>query len=206
VGEIPGTKSPDEIVVIGAHLDSWDICDGAHDDGAGVAHCLEAARLIMSSGAAPARTIRVVLFANEENGLQGGRTYAKTHLAAMEKHVLAIETDSGGFSPTGFGVKGGQPMQDSFKVLDQLLRIYDLGSIMPGSGGADISMMEPHGVPVMGLRVEDHRYFDLHHSAKDNLSQVHPRELALGASALAIAALTVADGVITPPRLPLEPR
>ena len=206
VGEIRGSSMPEEIVVIGAHLDSWDICDGAHDDGAGVAHCLEAARLILSSGTPPKRTIRVVLFANEENGLMGGRAYAETHKEHMSKHILAIESDSGGFAPRGLSVKGGTPMVLAFQTLDQLLRIYDLGSVMQGGGGADISLMEPYGVPVMGLRVDDHRYFDLHHSTKDNLQAVNPRELALGAAALAMAAFTTADAETVPPRLEVLPK
>lgn len=202
IGEIPGREKPDQIVLIGAHLDSWDVGQGAHDDGAGVAHCLEAARLILESGAPPRRTVRVVLFANEENGLAGGRAYADMPQDQLDSHILAIETDSGGFAPRGFGVKGGQPMVEAFGTLDQLLRIYDLGQVVQGGGGADISFLEPAGVPVMGLRVEDHRYFDLHHSIKDHIREVHPRELALGAAALAVAAFSVADSGGVPPRLP----
>ena len=200
IGEIRGTTHPEQIVLIGGHLDSWDICQGAHDDGAGIAHCLEAARLIKKTGAAPKRTIRVVLYANEENGLAGGRNYAKVHADELDQHVLAIETDAGGFAPRSFGVKGGPDLVSAFGTLDKLLKLYDLGGVTVGGGGADISTLGPSGVPLMGLKPDDHRYFDLHHSVKDDLSQVHPRELSLGAAALAMAAFQVADQADAPPR------
>ena len=193
IGEIRGSVHPEEIVLIGAHLDSWDVCPGAHDDGAGVAHVLEAARLILSSGPRPRRTIRVVLFINEENGLRGGRAYARDHAAEIPSHVLAIETDSGGFAPLGFAVTPARRCLPLLTSIGETLEHLALGHLMGGGGGADISPLRNAGVPVMGLRVVTDRYFDYHHSAKDTLDKVHPRELARGAAAVAIMALGVAD-------------
>ena len=200
VGEIKGRELPDEVVLIAAHLDAWDLAQGAQDDGAGVAHCLEAMRLIKSSGRPPRRTVRVCLYMDEENGLAGGLAYAAQHAGELAKHVLAIETDSGGAAPHGFGVSGGKKMVTALEPVSALLSRYDLGKIVQGGGGADISPLGPSGVPLMSLRSADHRYFDVHHSAKDTIEQVHPRELSLGAGALAICAFAVADSAGTLPR------
>ena len=202
VGDIVGREKPEEIVLIGAHLDGWDLAQGAQDDGAGVSHCLEAARLILKSGRKPRRTVRVVLYANEENGLGGGRAYAAQHASELENHVLAIETDAGAGPPRSFGVSGGQKLVDALEHVSGLLRRYDLGQVVQGGGGADISTLRPAGVPLMGLRPADHRYFDVHHSAKDTIDRVHPRELALGAAALGMVALAVADAEKGLPRSP----
>lgn len=193
VGEITGRELPHEIVLIGAHLDAWDLAEGAQDDGAGVAHCLEAMRLIRSSGRPPRRTIRVCLYMNEENGLAGARAYAAQHAAELKNHVLAIETDAGAGPPQHFGVSGGKKVVAALEPVSKVLRRYDLGGIVEGGGGADISTLAPAGVPLMGLRPADHRYFDIHHSAKDTIEHVHPRELSLGAGALAICAFAAAD-------------
>jgi Zn-dependent M28 family amino/carboxypeptidase len=202
VGEIRGREFPDEIVLIGAHLDAWDLAEGAQDDGAGIAQCLEAARLILATGERPRRTIRVVLYMNEENGLAGGRAYAETHKDSLHRHVVAIETDSGSGPPRGFGVSGGREMIEALAPVAALLGRYQLGGIEPGGGGADISTLAPAGVPLMGLRPAEDRYFDVHHSARDTLDQVHPREISLGAAALAICALTIADMDTPLPRVP----
>lgn len=193
VGEIRGREAPDEVVLAGAHLDAWDVGEGAHDDGAGCAHVLEAARLILATGPAPRRTIRFVLFMNEENGLAGGEGYAERHRDALGRHVLAIESDSGGFAPQGFTVGGGRPVLDALAPVAAALAALDLGTVKDGHGGADISTLEPAGVPLMALKVAGERYFDLHHTAKDVLAAVHPRELAAGAAALAIMAFGAAD-------------
>lgn len=200
VGEIRGRERPEEIVLIGAHLDAWDLADGSQDDGAGVAHCLEAMRLIKKSGKTPRRTIRVCLYMNEENGLAGGRAYAEQHAAELAKHVIAIESDAGAGPPRGFGVSGGKKLVEALADVDGLLGRFDLGKIWEGGGGADISTLAPAGVPLMGLRPADHRYFDIHHSAKDTIEHVHPRELSLGAGALAICAFTLADREAAIPR------
>ncbi len=200
VGEIPGRSAPGEVVLLGAHLDAWDVGQGAHDDGAGCAHVLEAARLLLASGPRPRRTVRCVLFMNEENGLAGGKAYAERHAADLAHHVFAIETDSGGFSPRGFSVTGGRAVEDALGPAARLLGALDLGEIRPGGGGADISTLAPAGVPLAGMRTAQDRYFDLHHTVKDTLDTVHPRELSLGAATLAAFALSVAESEAPIPR------
>jgi carboxypeptidase Q len=195
VGDYLGSELPEEIVLIGGHLDAWDLGSGAHDDGAGVAHCLEAVRLLMSMGCRPKRTIRVVLFANEENGLRGANAYAKAHENEIDHHVAAIETDSGGFTPQGFScsLRGEQAeeVEQLFAPLDQIQAGLFLSGA--GSGGADISVLFARGVPCFGLWVDGHRYFDYHHTAVDELAAVNERELALGAAVVGFAASVLAD-------------
>jgi len=193
IGDIQGSSKADEVVLLGGHIDAWPAGDGAHDDGAGCAHVLEAARIILASGAPPLRTIRIVLFANEENGLAGGRGYAAAHAAELHKHVAAFESDSGGFSPRGVSVAGGKETVDAMADLEQHLAALDLGGVRTGGGGADISPLAAFGVPLMSLHVAGERYFDLHHTAKDVLENVHPRELALGAAVTAMTGLWLAD-------------
>lgn len=192
VGEIVGSSLPDEIVVVAAHLDAWDLGHGAHDDGAGCAHVLEAMRLLRALGIAPRRTIRAVLYMNEENGLRGAAAYAERH--AQARHVAAIETDSGGFSPLGFtcnlrGEAAGA-IRDLLRPLDEL----GCGLFLPGGGGgADIAPLGAFGVPLLGMLVDSQRYFDFHHTAADTIEAVNERELALGAAALAYVASVLAD-------------
>lgn len=192
VGELRGSELPDEIVVIGGHLDAWDLGEGAHDDGAGIAHVLEAVRLLQACGIRPKRTIRVVLFMNEENGLRGAEAYAEAH--AHERHAAAIETDSGGFSPIGFNcsldAEAAASLRELFRPLDELgAGVFATG----GGGGADIGPLGRAGVPLFGLMVDGQRYFDYHHTAIDTLAMVHERELALGAAVIAYAASALAD-------------
>jgi len=193
VGELPGCERPEEIVLIGGHLDAWDTGEGAHDDGAGCVHCLEAARLLSQSGVSLPRTLRVVLFANEENGLRGAAGYAKRHADELRRHVAAIETDHGGFEPRGFTTT----LADAERALlaEQLLplRDLDMALLLPGGGGADIAPLRPAGVPLFGLLVADQRYFDYHHSARDTLEAVNERELALGGAAVATLVSVLAD-------------
>jgi hypothetical protein len=198
VGEITGAERPDEIVLCGAHLDAWDIGDGAHDDGAGVVHCLEAARLLLVHKVRPARTLRFVLFANEENGLRGGRGYAAAHEGEMARHVAAFETDSGGFEPKGFSTTLDEKARAALVSHLDPLRALGFGALIEGGGGADISVLQPFGVPLFGLVVADHRYFDFHHSARDTLDAVHERELALGAAAVAAFMAVLADPAALP--------
>ncbi|MCR9244938.1 MAG: M20/M25/M40 family metallo-hydrolase [bacterium] len=195
IGEYRGSERPDEIVVIGGHLDAWDLGTGAHDDGAGCVHCLEAIRLLKAIGWRPKRTIRVVLFANEENGLRGARAYAAAHEGEIKKHVAALETDSGGFRPMGFScsLRGAEAdrIERLFEPLDQLHAGMFLKGA--GAGGADISVLHARGVPCFGLWVDGNRYFDYHHTAVDDLAAVNERELALGAAVVAYAAAVLAD-------------
>ena len=200
VGEIRGRSRPEEVVLIGAHLDAWDVGQGAHDDGAGVSHCLEAARLILATGKRPARTLRIVLFMNEENGLAGGHKYATLHADSVAQHIVAIETDSGGFAPRDFGITAGPGAVEALAPISEILKRYGLLGVKRGGGGADISPLGEVGVPTVGMKVAPERYFDFHHSEKDRLEAVHPRELSLGAAALAIFAHGIADSEIQIPR------
>lgn len=193
VGEIVGRTLPDEIVLIGGHLDAWDTGDGAHDDGAGCVQCLEAARLLLASEVPLARTLRVVLFANEENGLRGGLGYAARHEDELAHHVAALESDRGGFEPKGFSASGDDSTRQALAVHLLPLRELGMGVLLPGGGGADIGPMGSKGVPLFALLVADHRYFDYHHSARDTLDAVNERELALGGAAIATLVTVLAD-------------
>jgi Zn-dependent M28 family amino/carboxypeptidase len=191
IGEIVGSEKPDEVVVIGGHLDCWDVGQGAHDDGSGSIECLEAARLLIAAGLRPKRTIRVVFFMNEENGLRGALAYAKDH--ANHKHVAAIESDRGGFEPKGFTSSARGDAFARYKAIVDDLRPFGMGVLIPGGGGADIGPLGLQGVPLFGLLPAWNRYFDYHHSKRDTIDAVHPRELALGAAAIAYLALRLAN-------------
>jgi carboxypeptidase Q len=193
VGEIRGATRPDEIVLLGAHLDGWDVGQGAHDDGAGCAQVLEAMRLLRALGLRPARTVRAVLFMNEENGLRGARAYRDAHERELPHHVLAIESDRGGFSPRGFETSAAGDLLARVRAVATLLEPAGAGLVRAGGGGADVGALQADGVPVMELLTDPARYFDLHHSVRDTLDTVHPRELELGAAALAAMAYSVAE-------------
>ena len=195
VGEIRGSERPDEIVVIGGHLDSWDVGTGAQDDGAGCAITMEALRLIKSLGLAPKRTIRGVLFTNEENGLSGGKTYASTHAEELPRHVAAIESDSGGARPLGFGVSAGAGAGAVELVRKLALPLASIAAddVQEGGGGADISPMGDAGVPQIGLRQDSTHYFDIHHTMADTLDKVDPHDLAMNAVAMAVMAWQLAN-------------
>jgi carboxypeptidase Q len=183
IGEIVGAEHPEEIVLVGGHLDGWDICEGAHDDGAGMVHALEACRLILQAGLRPQRTIRCVLFMNEENGLRGAHAYMAEN--GEDQHVAAIESDRGGYTPLGFTTSLRGTDLTWAKRLVEPMRAYDMGAMIPGGGGADITPLMDQGVAVFGLATISHRYFDMHHSVRDKLEAVNPRELALGCAAVA---------------------
>ena len=193
VGEIRGSEAPDEVVVIGGHLDSWDVGTGAQDDGAGCTISMEALRLIRSLGLKPKRTIRAVLFTNEENGLRGGKAYAETHAAELAKHVAAIESDSGGARPLGFGVNAGPGGTDVVKKLAAPLAPFAADDVQEGGGGADISSMATAGVPQLGLRQDGTHYFDIHHTMADTLDKVDAHDLAMNATAMAAMAWQLAN-------------
>jgi hypothetical protein len=192
VGELRGSVFPNEIVVIGGHLDSWDKGHGAHDDGAGVVQCLEAIRLLKAQGLRPKRTIRVVLFMNEENGLRGGKAYAKME-RPNEKHIVAIETDAGGFSPRAFTVDADSLVIPRIAQWAYALAPLEADKIVKGHGGADISELKKQGVPTIGLRPDWHRYFDYHHSDLDTFDKVNERELEAGAIAMAVMSYVLAE-------------
>jgi carboxypeptidase Q len=193
IGDLVGRELPEEIVLIGAHRDSWDLGQGAHDDGAGCAHVLEAMRLLVETGIRPRRTIRAVLFANEENGLRGGEAYAAELGSPM--HRAAIETDTGGFSPVGFTCSLRDEAAEQLRGWFLPLAGYDAGAFLPGGrGGADIGpLMRAFPTIGFGMLTQSHRYFDYHHSAADTIDKVNERELAMGAAALAYAASVLAD-------------
>ncbi len=203
VGEVRGSEKPDEIVVIGGHLDSWDVGTGAQDDGAGCAVVMEAARLIRSLALKPKRTIRVVLFTNEENGLRGGIAYANTHAAELSKHVAAIESDSGGARPQGFGVTAGPGAVEVVRRLAAPLAPIAADDVQAGGGGADISKLADAGVPQLGLRQDGTHYFDVHHTMADTLDKVDPHDLAMNATAMALMAWQLAN--LDPPLARPEP-
>lgn len=192
VGELRGSAKPGEVIVIGGHLDSWDKGRGAHDDGAGCAQVIEAARLLKAAGLVPKRTIRVVLFANEENGSRGGREYARRERPG-EKHIAALETDAGGFTPRGIGISADSAVFNSIARWSPLLDPIDAGDFTRGGGGTDVGELGRQGVPTLGLRVDSQRYFDYHHSASDTIDKVNSRELELGAIAIAVVSYVIAQ-------------
>lgn len=187
IGEIRGESQPEEIVVLGAHLDSWDVGQGAHDDGAGSVHVLEAMRLLKLAGARPSRTVRAVLFANEEFGIDGGKAYAREF--GGQKHVAAVESDMGGFLPVGWSVNA-HPQLMSW--LWPLLASTSLPA-RQGWGGADISPLASQGVPLIGLVPDPTQYFDYHHTHADTLDKVNPEHLEAGAVAMARLAWALAN-------------
>ncbi len=199
VGEVVGSEKPDEVVVIGAHLDSWDLGMGALDDAAGCAIALEVGRVIASLGA-PRRTVRVVFYMNEENGLSGAFAYAKTHAAELPKHVAAVEADSGAGRPTGLGVAGDAT---AVKLLrDWTASLADLHLDGPRTvehGGADLIPLQNAGVPTVTVLQDVANYFDWHHTAGDTLDKIDPEELALNAVVYAVVVHALADA---PERLP----
>lgn len=191
VGELTGSETPGEVIVMGGHLDSWDLGEGAHDDGAGIVQSMEALSILKRSGFRPKRTIRVVLFMNEENGLRGGRSYAEA--VKNEKHIAAIESDSGGFAPRSFGVTGTSAQLAKVQAWLPLLQTVGIEKINQGGGGADVGPLGPSGTVLIGLVPESQRYFDYHHSRNDTLDKVNPRELELGAIAMAILAWNLSE-------------
>lgn len=185
VGEIRGSEKPDEIIVVGGHLDSWDLAEGAQDDGAGCVQSIEVLRALKALGIKPKRTIRVVMFMNEENGLRGGTKYADLAKQNNEKHIAAIESDNGGFTPRGFGMVGTDAQISKLTKYKNLLAPYGLAEIGRGGGGADIGPLGSQGTLLIGFKPDSQRYFDFHHALSDTLEAVNERELNLGAASMA---------------------
>jgi carboxypeptidase Q len=199
VAELRGSDLPDEVVVLGGHIDSWDVGQGAMDDAGGVVASWEAVKLLHRLGLRPRRTIRVVGWTNEENGLRGGLAYRDTHRAALDRHVLAIETDGGIFRPQGFGFTGSDSAFALVRQAGALLSALGADRVTRGGGGADIGPIMREGVPGMGLDVAGERYFWFHHTQSDTVDKIDPHELNRCVAALAVMAYVVAD---MPERLP----
>jgi hypothetical protein len=196
VGEIVGREKPEEIVVIGGHIDSWDVGAGAQDDGSGIITALEAAHLIHKLGLRPRRTLRVVFWTNEENGGAGGNAYRDWIGDQVRNHVAAIEMDGGAEKPVGFGVSGpgdGQAALSKVREIGKLLERIDAGSIQPGGGGADIAPLMHDGVPGLAVRTTGAHYFDWHHSRADTTDKVKPEDLRANIAAMAVMAYILAD-------------
>ncbi len=193
MAEIKGSEKPEEVVVLGGHIDSWDVGQGAMDDGGGSVAAWEAVKLLKRLGLTPRRTVRVVLWTNEENGLRGGNAYRDMHRDELDTHVLAIESDAGVFAPRGFSFTGSEA---AFAVLQQigtLLGSIDASEIIRGGSGADIGPIVREGVPGMGLRVDETRYFWYHHTDADTIDKLDPREMAMCVAAMAVVTYVVAD-------------
>ncbi|NDF98035.1 MAG: M20/M25/M40 family metallo-hydrolase [Chitinophagia bacterium] len=182
IGELKGTEFPEEIITVGGHLDSWDNCEGAHDDGAGCVQTIEILRAFKALGYAPKRTIRFVLFANEENGLRGGTKYAEEAKRKGEKHVFALESDAGGFTPRAFGFTATDMQFQKIMQWQPLIAPYGCTEFSKGGGGADIGPLNrSFNTALAGLQPDSQRYFDYHHARSDVFEAVNKRELELGA-------------------------
>jgi hypothetical protein len=194
IGQITGTDRPEEIILLGGHLDCWDLSHGAHDDGAGCAQSIAALQLLKQLGLKPRRTIRAVLFMNEEFGGSGGKDYAASEMRRDEKHVAALESDRGGFLPLylGIGLEEREFLEFQ-KKWEPLFKSVGVQEIRRGGGGVDIAPLGSQGTVLCGLIPDSQRYFDVHHSAKDVIETVHPRELELGTVAMALFAYLIAQ-------------
>jgi carboxypeptidase Q len=207
IGDVVGSSLPEEIVLLAAHLDSWDLGQGAIDDGAGIAIILEAGRQIALMDPKPKRTVRIVFFANEENGLAGATAYAKAHAAEVAKHVVAMEADFGAARVVEARYSGGEDKRAQFLAVAALLKALRVTiSAEPAEGGADISPLQALGVPMIDLRQDGTTYFDFHHTANDTLERVDKGEIDLAAAAFAATAYGAADAPGDFGRLPEDKR
>jgi hypothetical protein len=186
VAELKGTDFPDQIITIGGHLDSWDVNEGAHDDGAGIVQTMEILRTMKALNYQPKHTIRFVLFANEENGMRGGNKYADLAKENKEQHIFALESDAGGFTPRAFGITCSADQLKKFQSWNKFLKPYGT-EVTAGGGGADIGPLAKvnPSIVLSGLVPDSQRYFDLHHATTDVFENVNKRELLLGAANMA---------------------
>ena len=185
IGEIKGSKHPDEIMVVGAHLDSWDLGDGAHDDGAGVVQSMEVLRLLKKINYKPKRTLRIVLFINEENGQRGAIKYSEQSKSRKENHVFAIESDAGGFTPRGFSIDSNEEKFQIIKNWSTYFKPYFVHYFEEGGSATDISYLKNKNNVLVGFKTDSQRYFEYHHSENDVFSSINKRELELGAASMA---------------------
>jgi hypothetical protein len=185
IGEIKGSEHPENIMVVGGHLDSWDLADGSHDDGAGVVQSMEVLNIFKNLGYKPKNTIRVVLFMNEENGLRGGKKYEELSLLNKENHIFALESDSGGFSPRGFSLECDDANFNKISSYKSAFEPYLIHSFVKGHSGSDIGPLTSKLIVKAGLKPDSQRYFDYHHAANDKFDAINKRELELGAATMA---------------------
>ena len=185
IGELKGSEYPDEYITVGGHLDSWDLGDGAHDDGTGCVQSIEVLNLFQKTGINPKHTIRAVLFMNEENGLRGGRKYAEEAVRNNEKHIAALESDAGGHTPRGFSFDPSGKYYETLMSWSDLFEPYGASAFTTGGSGADIGPLKNGEISLMGFRPDSQRYFDYHHSTQDTFDKVNRRELALGSASMA---------------------
>lgn len=184
VGEIRGSGFPDEIITVGGHLDSWDLAEGANDDGSGVMQSIEVLRTMKALGIRPKRTVRAVLFADEENGGRGGKSYLNGAKSKNEKHIFALESDAGGFTPRSFGFSATNEQFNKVMGWKNLFYPYGVYEFSKGGGGSDIGPLREIGTALAGLQPDSQRYFDIHHAATDVFENVSERELNLGAASM----------------------
>ena len=185
IGELKGSSHPDEYIAIGGHLDSWDLGEGAHDDGAGCVQSIEVLRALKAIGYTPKRTLRAVMFMNEENGLRGGRKYAELVELNEEKHIAAMESDRGGFTPRGFTLDMEERKMQRILRWSPFFEPYQVFVFEAGGGGADIGPLKSQNIPLIGFKPDDQRYFKYHHTAIDTFDKVDERELHMGAATMA---------------------
>lgn len=185
IAEIKGSEKPEEIMLVGGHLDSWDLGDGSHDDGAGCVQSMEVLNLFKALNYKPKHTIRIVLFMNEENGLSGGTEYAKQAALKNENHVFALESDAGGFTPRGFSLDCSEGSFDKILEWKSLFEPYLIHYFKKGGSGADIGGLKNDNIILAGLRPDSQRYFDYHHAENDKFDAINKRELQLGAATMA---------------------
>ncbi len=205
VAEIIGSEKPDEVVVLGGHIDSWDVGQGAMDNGGGCVAAWEAVKLMKRLGLRPKRTVRVVLWTNEENGSRGATGYRDAHRAEIDKHVLAMESDNGVFNVTGAGITAGEGGIPMLTDIASLFSSFGATTVTPGGGGADTGPLTALGVPAISPSVDGTKYFWFHHSDADTMDKLDPREMAENVALLSVLAYVVADMPGTLPRAPIAP-
>ena len=193
VGEIKGSEFPNEVITVGGHLDSWDLAEGAHDDGTGCVQSIEIIRALKALGIKPKRTIRAVMFMNEENGLRGGTKYAEVAKQENKKFIMGLESDAGGFTPRGFGYSATESQSATIEKWQSLFVPYGAAEFKRGGGGADIGPLRSLGTALIGLNPDSQRYMDLHHAKTDVFEAVSERELNLGATVMAAMVYLVAQ-------------
>jgi carboxypeptidase Q len=206
VAELRGSEKPEEIVVLGGHIDSWDVGQGAMDDGGGVVASWEAVKLLKRLGLRPKRTVRVVAWTNEENGSRGAEGYRDAHRAELDNHVMALESDNGVFDPRGVGITAGEGGLAMAADIATLLKPIGADTARSGGGGADTAPIGALGVPTMSPTVDGTKYFWYHHSSADTMDKLDPREMAECVALMAVFAYVVADMPGTLPRAPIRAR